>query len=160
MSERGPEIENLPKMAPEEVEPNRVEGHKEPTKIIEIDGKKFELGPNLGELTWDDMNEKIAELNKTLANGEKPWRVFTREEYYELERRINSILNNKGLSAEERSTKSNEFIISLGFESGKRYWSSTKYIDKNSACYWGTDDGSISGVDKGFKLSVKVVREV
>jgi hypothetical protein len=44
---------------------------EEPTKIIEIGGKKFEVGPNLGEFEWKGALEELEKLNNTLMAEEK-----------------------------------------------------------------------------------------
>jgi hypothetical protein len=48
--------------------------------IENIESSKLEWGPDLGEMSWDDAQTKIAELNKGLAEGEKPWRLPTKDE--------------------------------------------------------------------------------
>ncbi|MEI7513257.1 MAG: hypothetical protein WCJ74_01390 [bacterium] len=66
---------------------------EEPTKTIEINGKKFEVGPNLGKMEWAEIDGKLADLNKTLESGEKEWRILTKEEYEELEKLTSAIWN-------------------------------------------------------------------
>ena len=52
-----------------------------PTPDIEnVESLKLEWGPDLGIITWDDAQEKIAELNSKLTEGEKPWRLPTTNE--------------------------------------------------------------------------------
>jgi hypothetical protein len=143
---------------------------EEPTKIIEIGGKKFEVGPNLGQMNWDDMNEKVAELNKTLVDGEKPWRVFTKEEYEELGKPIRVIWREEDLSYQEKESKSIELLEGIGFAPSKYFWSSTENEEGNKgAAYFCSTYCSYlhyrlgDHVKNGGKLnifSVQCVREV
>jgi len=45
-----------------------------------IESSKLEWGPELGQMSWNDAQEKITELNAKLAEGEKPWRLPTKDE--------------------------------------------------------------------------------
>ncbi len=48
------------------------------------EGQKFEWGPDLGMMSWNDAQLKIAELNASLAEGEKSWRLPTESELKEV----------------------------------------------------------------------------
>lgn len=134
---------------------------EEPTKIIEIDGKKFEVGPNLGEMSWDDMNEKVVELNKTLKEGEKPWIVFDRLDYRELGDPIKEIWNKKDLSDTEKTSKIAEYVRGLGFETYTSYWSSTpcEFREKN-AYKWSTNGGTVVSLARDTESFVQCVRRI
>ena len=75
------------------------------------EASKLEWGPELGQISWDDAQEKIVELNAKLAEGEKPWRLPTKDE----------------LVAEFEKTGSTP----IGFQSGS-YWSNTTHLGGDS----------------------------
>jgi hypothetical protein len=144
---------------------------EEPTKIIEIGGKKFEVGPFFGLKNWDDMSEMIADVNNTLKEGEKPFRVLTNEEYNEIVKTCRVICGEKGLSNIEKKTKFDEFVTSLGFGPSNYYWSSTvnkcTFNDYDDVYDWHSDfewiincNGGLGGVTKDDKLLVQCFREV
>ena len=131
---------------------------EEPTKIIEIGGKKFELGPFFGKKSWDDMNEMITDVNSTLTEGEKPWRIFNKKEYDEIFRPIR-VIKNEGLPFDEMNKKITEYIKGLGFQPKTNYWSST--VDNFDFVYeWSTDMLGVGTVTKNDKLLVQCIREV
>jgi len=41
----------------------------------------FEWGPELGKMSWKDASQRVTELTEDLKEGEKPWRLPTREEW-------------------------------------------------------------------------------
>ncbi|MFA7252757.1 MAG: DUF1566 domain-containing protein [Candidatus Paceibacterota bacterium] len=45
-----------------------------------VEGPKLEWGADLGQMSWNDALKKITELNATLPEGEKPWRLPTEKE--------------------------------------------------------------------------------
>lgn len=133
---------------------------EEPTKIIEIGGKKFEVGPNLGKFRWYIISEELDKLNKTLKSNEKSWRIFTKEEYEELDKQSRAIENQEELSDTERQAKFDEYITGLGFASDRVYWSSTdSVVSKDCAYHWDAR-GVYRGNDKLQELYVQAVREV
>jgi len=44
------------------------------------EASKLEWGPSLGLMTWDNATKKLDELNTSIKNGEKPWRLPTVKE--------------------------------------------------------------------------------
>jgi hypothetical protein len=96
-------------------------------KTIEINGQTLELGPTLGEMTWDEIPSKLEEINKTLKPGEKPWRVPTKEEFEEIGKQVNEINNGYSYPDEQKQAKVKAKMKSLGFEHGESYWSGTEY---------------------------------
>jgi hypothetical protein len=90
---------------------------------IQINGEKLELGPTLGEMTWDEIPAKLEEINKTLKPGEKPWRLPTKEEYNEIEAPIVKIAQDEFLREDKKIDKIKEKIGSLGFTGNVGYWS-------------------------------------
>ncbi len=77
------------------------------------EGQKLEWGPDLDEMNWNDAQEKIKELNSKLSEGEKPWRLPTKDE----------------LVAEFKKTGS----IPAGFQ-GYWYWSiNTSLVTQDDA---------------------------
>ena len=75
---------------------------------IEENQTNLEWGIELGQMSWDEAQAKITELNAKLEKGEKPWRLPSMEEL--------------GGIAEQLE----EHEVS-GFNSHTPYWSSTKY---------------------------------
>lgn len=69
MSEKFKEVPEIPK----------VNNIPEPD-IENIESSKLEWGPDLGEMSWDEAQTKIAELNTELTEGEKLWRLPTTTE--------------------------------------------------------------------------------
>lgn len=67
-----------------------------------VEASKLEWGQELGPLSYNEANKKIEELNTKLAEGEKTWRLPSKEE----------------LLAEFRKTNSTP----VGFQNGF-YWS-------------------------------------
>jgi hypothetical protein len=99
---------------------------------IEINGEKLELGPTLGPMAWNEIPEKIDELNKSLKKDEKPWRVLTKEEFERMWEKVGKMRNEGSLLKEN--------IESLGFKYNELYWSSSNY---SSAKAWCTSLSSI-----------------
>ena len=130
---------------------------EEPTKVIEIGGKKFEMGPNLGELTWNDMNEKVTELNQTLKEGEKPWRILTANECGEVVKLIKFIWSMEGIPDSDKRISISKTLQSLGFDRSAEYWTGTE--DNGKAWSWKT--GSELEINfKDSEITVQCVREV
>ena len=69
MAEKFKEIPEIPK----------VNNIPEPG-IENIESSKLEWGPELGPMSWYDAQKKIIKLNKSLPEGEKPWRLPTKDE--------------------------------------------------------------------------------
>jgi hypothetical protein len=128
---------------------------EEPTKTIEINGIILEVGPNLGELSWDDMNESVEKLNKTLNEGEKPWRILTKEEYDELMKPIAAMEN---MSDEQFREVVKKYLSSIGFDDDNiAYWSSTEYTDEDAWIFYGIY-GYTEKSPKTEKLAVQCFR--
>jgi hypothetical protein len=105
-----------------------------------IESSKIEWGPELGEMSWNVAQEKIAELNSKLVEGEKPWRLPTKNEL------IDGVKKNTGSSQQN-------------FPSAT-YWSSTADSDSPKAFAWWLN-GGFSGMnyyDKKSQFSVRCVR--
>ncbi|MFA5934610.1 MAG: DUF1566 domain-containing protein [Candidatus Paceibacterota bacterium] len=51
-----------------------------PVAETKAEEQKLEWGPELGRMSWYDAENKIAELNAGLLEGEKPWRLPTKDE--------------------------------------------------------------------------------
>jgi hypothetical protein len=135
-----------------------------PTNTVEIDGNKFELGPYLGELNWDDMNKKVAHLNSRLRDGEKPWRILTKDEFGKLGEPIKAIwnLDRKGISNEERAAEMNKYLNDIGFKAGK-YWTGEEISDtmgSTNAWVWTTASGHVNNYYKIYEFIGRCVREV
>ena len=86
-----------------------VEGMKQNVDNIE-EAPKLEWGPELGEMSWDDAQDKLVELNGRLK-GKKPWRLPTIKEL------------EKGMGEQFHWKKK------LGFKSDISYWSSSGLND-------------------------------
>ena len=122
-------------------------GNIEQTENVE-GGLSFEWGPELGDMSWSDAQEKIAELNKTLKEGEKLWRLPTKEEWEEVLKPFNEA-QEKDVS-EEDLKKIIEDIRKTNNLQLDGYWSSTPFssdykgyawfvIIHSYACYVGND---------------------
>jgi hypothetical protein len=62
-------------------EENLIAKGRIPTPDAEnIEVSKLEWGPELGKMLYDDGQAKIAELNTKLTEGEKAWRLPTKDE--------------------------------------------------------------------------------
>ena len=85
-----------------------------PAAEAKAEGQKLEWGPDLGQMSWNDTQAKINELNKGLVEGEKKWRLPTKDE----------------LVAEFDKTHSTP----VGFEGGP-YWYGTESPGYLKWCY-------------------------
>jgi len=75
---------------------------------VKAEGQELEWGPELqGSISYGTAQEEITELNTGLSEGEKPWRLPTKDEL---------------LAKSELMLKSGSRFSSLG---GDEYWSST-----------------------------------
>ena len=70
--------------------------HDQPIADENIESSKLEWGPELGQMSWDNAQTKIAELNSGLAEGEKPWRLPTADEFKVEHGKNDSIVFQKG----------------------------------------------------------------
>ena len=106
-----------------------------------IEKPKLEWGPDLGQMSWNEAQVKIAELNANLAEGEKPWRLPTVEE----------------LETEFKKTNSTPF----GFRPDA-YWSGDSVPDHDDYAEYVEMKG-INFVDINHKtatrVSVRLVRD-
>jgi polyhydroxyalkanoate synthesis regulator phasin len=101
-------------------------GNTEQTENIE-DRLSFEWGPELGKMSWADAKEKIAELNKTLKEDEKPWRLPSKEEWEEILKPFTEA-KEKGVLEEELQKILEEIRKTNNLQSCN-YWSSSTYFD-------------------------------
>ncbi len=53
-----------------------------PAAQSKAEGQKLEWGPELDPMSWNDAQERITELNAGLAEGEKPWRLPTFNDFF------------------------------------------------------------------------------
>ncbi len=110
---------------------------KEATESIEV--SKLEWGPEFDLVDWNKAQEKIVEFNAGLAEGEKPWRLPTKDE----------------LLAEFHKTDSTP----NGFKSSG-YYSSTEYPTQHDAVYSvHMYDGSLMSTSKTSVLHIRLVRD-
>lgn len=84
----------------------------------------FELGQELGQMSWLNAQEKIAELNKDLKEGDKSWKIPTIEEWNEIFRPF-AEAKAKGASEEEKVQILKDIRQGYGLQEGV-YWSSTE----------------------------------
>lgn len=125
---------------------------------IEINGQKVELGPDLGLSAWTDIERKLDELNASLKEDEKPWRIPTKSEFEEIGRPIQEIWSSN-LSKEEKEKQAKEYIETLGFAWGGFYWSRTEFADNSGSAWgWSTSYGSVGDFDKRYEGLVRCVR--
>jgi hypothetical protein len=109
-------------------EGNNVEVSTPTTENIE--SSKLEWGPDLGEMSWYDAQTKIAELNSTLPEGEKPWRLPTKDE----------------LVAEFKKTGSTPADFQRG-----AYWSETTLLpDRPNVAFFVSVEGIVYNDTKGY----------
>jgi hypothetical protein len=57
-----------------------MEGQTKPTNEVpaaevKAEGQKLEWGPELGEMSWNDLQTKISELNVGIVDKRKQWRL-------------------------------------------------------------------------------------
>jgi hypothetical protein len=148
---------------------------EEPTKIIEINGQKLEMGPDLGEMQWTEISGNLDRLNLGLKSNEKRFRLPTAEEFRELGKPILVIQKEEQLTSYGKEDKIKEYIESVGLSVDKFYWSSTEGTDKELVYvehFNDRYDGSWSfnakyvadrifkGTDSSRKNTVQCVREV
>jgi polyhydroxyalkanoate synthesis regulator phasin len=137
---------------------NQLRNKEKGTITIEINGQTMELGPELGEMSWDEIPARLEELNKTLKPGEKLWGIPTKEEFEEIEKQVNEIKKDESLSAEQKVAQIKDKLKALGFEYNTHYWSSTS---KGRDCAWYAFWGDVSGCfggDMYNQYSVRCVR--
>lgn len=104
-----------------------------------VESSKLEWGPELGQMSWNNAQTKIDNLNKKLGKGEKPWRLPTKDE----------------LVAEFSKTDSTP----AGFQSGC-YWSGTTHPGYSDGAYIVLMyNGNVDDGNKGFpNVRVRCVR--
>ena len=100
-----------------------------PVAEVKAEELKLEWGPELGKMFWSGVQEKLAELNKNLEKGEKPWRLPTVDE----------------LVAEFKKTGKTPD----GFQSNY-YWSSTAHENYSDSPYGSGNPYSV-GMEFGQK---------
>jgi hypothetical protein len=148
-----------------------MEGLENPEVKEELENSEiklsFEWGPELGRMSWNDTQEKIAELNETLGEGERPWRLPTKEEWLEVVKPLAAVTEKidkkKGWSKidEERSENAIKRIIrENNLKTNNSYWSSTDVPDDSTKVwYLETHDLSFRKADKNVGLNlVRCVR--
>ena len=67
------------------------QGNDVPAAEAKAEGQSLEWGPDLGKMSYLDALKKIEELNGSLADGEKPWRLPTKDELVDEFNKIKSI---------------------------------------------------------------------
>lgn len=131
-------------------------------KTIEINGVLLELGPTLDPMEWDKINTELDKRNKSLKEGEKPWRVPSEEEFQEIANIISLIHKDPALTQQQSSRKAAEALELLGFSTSHYdgyYWSSSENEKhKDKAWYWHTEDSQLYSGYKDAKYLVRLVR--
>jgi formylglycine-generating enzyme required for sulfatase activity len=94
---------------------------------------KIEWGPDLGLMSWNDTQEKVAELNANLSEGEKAWRLPTSTEL------------RKALSDQFRDEKRNDFREST------YYWCDSE--NENGCMYYRNEILNIGHSKTGKNLT-------
>lgn len=127
----------------------------------------FEWGPELEKMGWDKAQEKIAELNEMLGEGERPWRLPTKEEWLEVFKPLAEVtekIDKKGgwskIDEERFENVIKRIIRENNLKSDDSYWSSTDVPDDSTKVWYiETHDLSFREADKnvGFNL-VRCVR--
>lgn len=121
-------------------------------------GISFEWGPELGKMKWDEAQKKIESFNKTLKEGEKPWRLPTKEELLEVIKPFTEF-KKKGATQKEldkilKEIRQKHNLRPVG------YWSSTTHADNSdSAWFVGMYYGNVYYDNKGSDdILVRCVR--
>ena len=138
--------------------PNEVELPKNYTENQEV--MNLELGPDLGEMNWEDANTRLEELNKTLSPDEKKWRLPTKEEFAGLEIELRKIWDDQNLPYEQKELLVGEYLNKIGIKEHRgNYWSSTPYEnDTNQAWYCLAYNGSTHYAYKQYKYQTQPTR--
>jgi hypothetical protein len=124
-----------------------------------INGTKVELGPTLERIAWNDIQSKLDEINKSLKQGEKPWRVPAKEEFIEIGKPLREIWEDKKLSDQQKKEKAKSYVEALVFAWDSDYWCSTE--DAGSPGYawsWFSNSGYMGTYYKNNKYLVRLVR--
>lgn len=146
----------------EEIEPTQ----DVPVAEAKAEGQGLEWGPDLGRMSWYDVQTKIAELNASLAEGEKSWRLPTK---YELVAEFDKAGKTPtGFQSDyylSDTTISDEIIA--GFEKeGKipadfqdEYYRISRTTDVGNVFIINMDNGFVSDHEKGVGYYVRLVRD-
>jgi hypothetical protein len=109
------------------------------------EGLSLEWGPELGKMSWYKAQEKVVELNKTLKEGEKSWRLPTRQDWEDV---FKAFTEAKKQGASEKELKEIlEEIRQKNNLQSDHYWSSTTYERGTVARYVGLVDASDGFID-------------
>jgi len=116
-----------------------------PVAEAKAEGQKLEWGPDLGEMSWNDTQERIKQLNTNLAEGEKLWRLPTHEELLKACEGPHDMRDFRSSFGTEKS-----FLAVTGFSVRKSYFGKG-----SEASYWsstpGKNDSEVVNVDMSYK---------
>lgn len=107
--------------------PTEVIPNEEKIEAIEFN---FEIGPELGEMSWDEAITKINDLNATLQTRDKKWRLPTKDEFNRLGKPIVEIMSVEHFSLIEQGNQTDRIGKYLN-----------KSVFSNYAYYWSNDGG-------------------
>jgi hypothetical protein len=128
-------------------------------KTIEIRGQKLEVGPNLGEMSWNEIPAKLEELNKTLKPGEKPWRVLTADEFKIIGMELTDQLIEDIVTSSQNPDRIRRRFEFLGLKQNAYYWSNLSEDTKTALAWnWESYQGSLVKNDISSQLTVLCVR--
>ena len=138
----------------------KTEGNKLET-ILEVNGVKLEIGPDLGDFLWNEISTKLAEMNNQCKEGEESWRTMTADEFKEIGKEINKLWKEPGRN--NREAVISEMVKRLGFKPDHSYWAGSCYDDgQDKTNVWSSRTGEINYASKktNAKAGVSFVRGV
>lgn len=131
--------------------------------IIELSTGCFELGPHLKggiEMKWFELETELGNLNNSLPDNEKPWRVISMEEFREIGERIKEIRDTNE-KPQQKNANVREYVEGLGLLWSRAYWSGTS-VHTYQKRAWSLDsfDGKLDEVEKCYRAIACVIRPI
>jgi hypothetical protein len=127
--------------------------------ILESDDIKLEIGPDLGEVLWNEIHEKLAQMNNGLKEGEESWRTIEIDEFKRIGAEINKLWKEPG--RDNREAVIATIAKKLGFQPDCSYWAGSCYDDGEDKTHvWSSRTGDIDYASKktNSKARVRFVR--
>jgi hypothetical protein len=127
--------------------------------IFESDGIKLELGPDLGEVLWGDIHDKLVQMNNEAKEGEESWRTIEIDEFKKIGAEINKLWKEPGRNNREAIIAT--IVEKLGFQPDCSYWAGSCYDDGEDKTHvWSSRSGDIDYASKktNSKARVRFVR--
>lgn len=154
---------------PEDIHSSSQESQLEETEgnIVEINGKKLELGIYLGRFNFNAFCVEISKLNAALKEGENHWRMITVDEFNEISKPIREVRDdNERFTDKEADEICKTYVEKLGFEWKGDYWAGSNPSgpfnagDRHHGFCWYSYDGYVYDRKMDWKSGCRCVREV